>query len=423
MLEVGPELGQADEGVADGGRQRGLGRQGGELGGEPGLEVVEDGTGVGLAQARPLLGRPAARRLLDRVELGDASDRLLGDRGALRAMDAGELAPDVGQAGDLTDGVLPVQLSEARVVVRVHPAGEGLQMALRVLALPVGRELVPGRGRRRPAPGPLVADVDPHPCGGGPAAAGGEHGDGGVVREERPAAERVPPDGGGERLQERRRAPDPVRQRRAVEIEPVASVDLALTIQGQVVAVLGHQDVGQKPWPGPAALDRARGQGRLHEALASPAGEARPRDAVHHEAAGDVLQLLGDVLAQASQATAAAGAGVLAGGDLDLHARDVVRDRPAPGATRLLVLVLLGQPQAAHDGPGRHLARLEGQMQLLGALARGAVAMRPGPGELVAELLDQGGLRLHLGDQKPRERLQVAGVLGQRGGLVEHGRS
>ena len=277
MLEVGPELGQADEGVADGGRQRGLGRQGGELGGEPGLEVVEDGTGVGLAQARPLLGRPAARRLLDRVELGDASDRLLGDRGALRAMDAGELAPDVGQAGDLTDGVLPVQLSEARVVVRVHPAGEGLQMALRVLALPVGRELVPGRGRRRPAPGPLVADVDPHPCGGGSSLAGREHRDGGVVGEQRLAAEGVPPDRGGERLQQRRRSPDPVGQRRAVEVEPVTGVDRALAIERKVVAELRDQDVGQEPGPRPTPLDGPRGQRRLLRRRSQPEQARRGR--------------------------------------------------------------------------------------------------------------------------------------------------
>ena len=63
------------------------------------------------------------------------------------------------------------------------------------------------------------------------------------------------------------------------------------------------------------------------------------------------------------------------------------------------------------------------QVELLGALARGAVAVRPSPRQLVAQLLDQGGLGLHLGDQEPREGLQVAGVVGQRGGLVEHGRS
>ena len=109
MLEVGSELGQAHEGVADGGRERGLGRQGRQLGGEPGFELVEDGTGVGLAQPDPLLGWLATRRLLHRVELGDAPDRLLRDGRALRAMDVDELAPDVGEAGDLTDRAAPVE--------------------------------------------------------------------------------------------------------------------------------------------------------------------------------------------------------------------------------------------------------------------------------------------------------------------------
>ena len=124
---------------------------------------------------------------------------------------------------------------------------------------------------------PLVADTDPHPRGRGPAAAGGEHGHGGVVCEEGPAPERVAPNGGRERLQQRRRASDPVRQGRAVEVEPVAPEDLALAIEREVVAVLGHQHVGEEPRPRPAALDGPRGQRRLHEAPNSPAQAKRGR--------------------------------------------------------------------------------------------------------------------------------------------------
>lgn len=190
-----------------------------------------------------------------------------------------------------------------------------------------------------------------------------------------------------------------------------------------MVGELRDQHVGQQPRAGSAALDRARGQRRLHEALAAPAGEARPGDAVHDEAPRHVLELLGHVLPQASEAAAALRAGVLAGGDLDLHARDVVGDRPALGAARVLVRVLLGQAQPAHDGTRGHLARLKRQLQLLGALPGRPVAVRPVARELVPEPLDQGGLRLHLGDQEAGERLQITGVLGPRRGLVEHGRS
>ena len=42
---------------------------------------------------------------------------------------------------------------------------------------------------------------------------------------------------------------------------------------------------------------------------------------------------------------------------------------------------------------------LQRQLELLGRLGRGAEPVRPVTGELVAELLNKDGLRLHLGDQ------------------------
>jgi hypothetical protein len=118
---------------------------------------------------------------------------------------------------------------------------------------------------------------------------------------------------------------------------------------------------------------------------------------------------------------AASRAGVLAGRDLDGYPRDVVGERAASWA--LLVLrSLLGQAQLAHDGGGRHLARLERQLKLLGALARGPEPVRLVARQLVPKRLDQHRLRL-LGDQKPCERPQVLGVLGQGHGFIEHGRS
>ena len=121
---------------------------------------------------------------------------------------------------------------------------------------------------------------------------------------------------------------------------------------------------------------------------------------------------------------AASRAGVLAGRDLDGHARDVVGERTTPGPCRcrvgLLVRFVLWQAQPGHDGGRRHLARLERQLELFGTLARGAEPVRPVPGQLVAQLLDQHRLGLHLGDQETRQRLQVARVLRQGHGLVEH---
>lgn len=205
-------------------------------------------------------------------------------------------------------------------------------------------------------------------------------------------------------------------------VDAFALEDLALTVQGQVVGVLRHQDMGQKPRSGPPALDGAARQGRLDEALAPRAREPRPHDPVHDEPSRHVLQFLSHVLAQASQPTTAACAGVLAGEDLDGHARDVVGERATPRA--LLVLgSILRQAQLAHDGRRCHLARLERQLELLGALARGPEPLRPVACKLMAQLLDQHRLSLHLGDQETRQHLQVPAVVRKGRGLVEHDRS
>ena len=48
--------------------------------------------------------------------------------------------------------------------------------------------------------------------------------------------------------------------------------------------------------------------------------------------------------------------------------------------------------------------------------------MRPMPGQLVAQLLDQDGLRLHLGQEPRREGAQFLGVVRQGDDLIEHDR-
>ena len=302
-------------------------------------------------------------------------------------------------------------------------------MGLRVPALPIGGELVPGAGgagpprsasgsnRWRPDGSPLVAHADPHPRGGGPAAAGGERGHGGVVQEDGLVAERVPPGGDGERLQERRRPAHPAGRRRAVQVEAVRPKIWPWRHEGRWSPCVETRTWASSPCPGrPRSMGREgsgawtnrshppqakRGRVMRFTAKRPFGGRTVPRTV--RSIRLTVLEFLGDVFAQTTEPPSTSRAGVLAGGNLDLHARHVVGDRPAPGAARFLVLVLLGQAQAAHDGAGRHLARLERQslprtrsgVELLGALARGAVAMRPSPCQPMPELLDQGGLSLH----------------------------
>jgi hypothetical protein len=53
-------------------------------------------------------------------------------------------------------------------------------------------------------------------------------------------------------------AADPIRQGRAIELDPLASVDLALPIERQVVGILADQDMGNQGLRGEPALDQPR---------------------------------------------------------------------------------------------------------------------------------------------------------------------
>ena len=101
MVEIGPELLEPGQGVADRLGELGLAGDARQLGLEPGLERVEDRCGVRLPEFDALLGWLAAGLFLDGVEPGDALDGLLGDRRCLALDDVDELAPDMRQAGDL----------------------------------------------------------------------------------------------------------------------------------------------------------------------------------------------------------------------------------------------------------------------------------------------------------------------------------
>lgn len=126
-----------------------------------------------------------------------------------------------------------------------------------------------------------------------------------------------------------------------------------------MIGVFADQHMGQETRPWTPALNGSRGQRGLKEPFAAGACEARPDDAVHDEAAGNIFQFLGDVLADPAQAPAALGTGIGTGGQFHLHPGNVVRDRAALG------FVLLLDVRELH--PRRHrgcrdLAGLEGQL-------------------------------------------------------------
>ena len=292
-------------------------------------------------------------------------------------------------------------------------------MVLRMLPFPISREAIPRCRRRRAAPGALVAGIGPEPGGLGSARAGRQHPDRRVVGEDRLGREHVPPDGVGQRLQQGGGLADPVGERGAVEVQPLAFEDLALAVERQVVGVLADQHMGEQPRTGAAALDRAGRQRRLDEALAAGAGQPGPDDAVHDEASGHIFQLFGHVFTDAAQLAAASGAGVSRRAEFHLHPWDMVRDRTA---LRLTLFLDVGQAQPRGHHGRRNLARLQRQLQLLGCLGGSPEPVRAVPGQLMTQLLDQDRLRLHLGQKPRRKGAQLLGIFWQRGSLVEHDR-
>ena len=183
---------------------------------------------------------------------------------------------------------------------------------------------------------------------------------------------------------------------------------------------IADRHMGQETRSRAAPLDGPRRQRGLDEPVAAGAGQPGPDDAVHDEATRHILQFLGHILADPAQAAAAIRAGIDARGQLDLHPGNVVGDRAAPG---FVLLLDVRQLHPRRHGSGGNLAGLKRQLQLFGGLGGGPKPVRPVACQLMAQLLDQDRLRLHLG-QKPRgEASQLLGVFRQSQGLIQHARS
>ena len=125
---------------------------------------------------------------------------------------------------------------------------------------------------------------------------------------------------------------DPARQRGALDRHSLAGIDLRLAIERKMIAELRDQHVGQQSGSGKTAFDRTRWRGRFHHAVAAVAGELRPHMANNLEAVGDVLQLLGDIFAELAQLAAAVGTAVARNAVCHDFAREMLRQRLAPGS-------------------------------------------------------------------------------------------
>ena len=145
------------------------------------------------------------------------------------------------------------------------------------------------------------------------------------------AGHHMPAEGVDQRAQQPRALPDPVGQRRPLQVDTGPLVDLALPIQRQMVGKLRDQHMGQQTGRGASAADRHLRRRRLGDALADTAREFWAHVADDPERRRDVVQHLGDVLAEPAQCTATLRAG--AGGLVrDRGARQMIGKRSPRGS-------------------------------------------------------------------------------------------
>ena len=148
-----------------------------------------------------------------------------------------------------------------------------------------------------------------------------------------------------------------------------------------MVTVLRDQYVGEKPRSWPSALDGARRQGRLVKALAPGAREPGTHKALDDEPGRNVLQLLGDVLAQALQTPAAIGA-LFPGAEDRLFTGKVLGQCPAPRLGLANVWLRYRRRR-----PCNFLV-LQSEFELVERFGAHPEALPAKPRELMAQLLD-----------------------------------
>ena len=199
-------------------------------------------------------------RLINKARPRHSADGFFGDRGALRPVNVDELAPDMGHAGDFSDGAGAIEVLEPGIAIGMHPAAVAGEMVLGVLAFAVAGEPIPGSGRGIADPRAFVAGVCPEPRGLGLAGAGRQHADRCVVGKNRLSRQDMSSDGIGQGLQQGSGFANPVRQGGAIQIKAFTVEDLALTIQRKMVGILADQHMGQQTRSRTATFDGPRRQ-------------------------------------------------------------------------------------------------------------------------------------------------------------------
>jgi hypothetical protein len=228
-------------------------------------------------------------------------------------VDIEEFAPHMRPAAGLDNPTADEQLVEPGIAVGVDDAAEVLQMQLRMLALAVGG--IEEQGGRRPRAGkrPLVTHISPQPAGLGLAGTRRQDRHRGVVDVQGVTGEDVGGEDVDQRLQPRRCGADPTGQGGGLQAHPVASEDLGLAIERQVVVVFGDDDMSEQPCSSAPAGDRVIGRRGRHYRVAGPARQFLANVPDDFEPARHVIEGLTYLVADLAQRAAAVGTGARCG--------------------------------------------------------------------------------------------------------------
>ncbi len=211
----------------------------------------------------------------------------------------------------------------AAIGVRLQNAGEGLQVALRMLLPSIARGIVNCGRRREPSERPIVPNIGPDAAGIGLSLGQDRHCR--VVTMQALSGKNMRFDQTMKWLQRRGTCSDLIGQCRQADVDALAGIAFALAIERLVLGELLEQDHRQQVWPGKAAWRYMEGSRWLRDLLALATGKLLPHRLDDLPLTRDDLQGLGNVLTKLRQFGGAAAGAIRGSGDNDAFTRQVFR--------------------------------------------------------------------------------------------------
>ncbi len=230
---------------------------------------------------------------------------------------------------------------------------------------------------------------------------------------------------GLQRLQPPHCSANPVGEGRAIKLDALPGEDLALLVEGKMIAVFGDQHMRKQAGRGQALGDWPLRSRRLMDRAAGLAAVARTADTDDPQPGGNMVEHLADRLADQVECTAAAGAGLMHKIDPDIFASQM-RRQARPIIRRLGCNSLLWSWREPGLGPRQiGVEVLESELQLIVVEPLGA-SPELGSLQLLDDEMQPFDLRLRraetgaLGCKRAHQFLQRLNIIRQGGKIDVH---